>query len=338
MPKVSVIMPVFNTEKYLSEAIKSILAQTFEDFELLIIDDGSFDHTPTIITQWANIDTRIKTITNSTQKGIAHSRNVGIRTAQGELIALSDADDIALPTRLAQQITAFAQNPNLGVCGTWVDFFSDSSSVLYNLSYPCQNAQIKSRLLFHCPMVNSSLMIRKTKFLELEQWHQEGFKIGSDFEILTRLAQLNNCDFQNLPEVLQKAREYPQRTIRSEANLPYLTKIYHQNLRRLHIFASEDELLLHHQLTRPLSEPNITELQKIEAWLDKIYQANQIYQAYPEPELSEYLCELWLRPIAGKWHLEADFYDFFKKSMFSPYKKYTQWQKLKVWFKYRFRS
>ncbi len=116
-PEVSVIMPVYNTEKYLAEAIESILRQTFTDFELIIVDDHSTNDTKTIIEAYQQRDPRIRTIYLNSNKGSPHARNRGLDIAVGKYIANMDSDDISLPTRLEKQLNFLKQNPDIGAVG-----------------------------------------------------------------------------------------------------------------------------------------------------------------------------------------------------------------------------
>ena len=111
-PLVSILMPVYNSEKYLREAIKSILNQTFTNFELIIINDGSTDNSLKIIKSFK--DNRIKIIKNKGNLGLIKTLNKGIDLAQGKYIARMDADDIAMPKRLEKQIAFFNENPDYG--------------------------------------------------------------------------------------------------------------------------------------------------------------------------------------------------------------------------------
>jgi len=115
-PKVTVLMPVYNGEKYLNEAIDSILGQTFKDFKFLIINDGSTDGTADILKSYK--DSRIKVTNNEKNIGLTKSLNKGLKMAKSEYIARMDADDISLPTRLQKQVEFMDSHPKVGVCGT----------------------------------------------------------------------------------------------------------------------------------------------------------------------------------------------------------------------------
>ena len=120
-PKVTVLMPVYNGEKYLKEAITSILLQTFDDFEFLIINDGSSDASVDIIQSFR--DPRIRLVHNDTNIGLIATLNKGLKLAHGKYVARMDQDDISLPRRLEKQTYFMDNNPDVGVCGTWIKLF-----------------------------------------------------------------------------------------------------------------------------------------------------------------------------------------------------------------------
>ena len=124
-PKISVVMPAYNAENYIREAIDSILAQTFRDFEFLIIDDGSTDHTVEIIRSYS--DSRIRLYQNERNMGVAATLNRGLDLARGEYIARMDADDISLPERFAKQAAYMDAHPDVAVCGSNIILFSEGA-------------------------------------------------------------------------------------------------------------------------------------------------------------------------------------------------------------------
>jgi glycosyltransferase involved in cell wall biosynthesis len=116
--KISVLLPAYNCEKYITEAVNSILGQTFRDFELIIIDDGSTDDTRKILLDLARKDRRIKLILSRKNKGIVHSMNLAVKKARGKYLARMDADDVSLRTRLEKQYRFLEENRDVFLCGT----------------------------------------------------------------------------------------------------------------------------------------------------------------------------------------------------------------------------
>ena len=135
-PQISVVMPVYNSEKYLADSIESILNQTYTDFEFLIVDDGSNRATKDIVAQYANMDGRIKIHTNSENTGIHYSRNHGNRTARGKYIANMDADDISLPDRFDKQVEYLEQHPEIAVLGAQIIAIDVNHKEIWRTSYP----------------------------------------------------------------------------------------------------------------------------------------------------------------------------------------------------------
>src|SRR5579859_5191090 len=118
-PRVSVLMTVFNNERFLRQAVESILGQTFDDFEFLIVDDGSLDGSPAILDEYARADARVKVIHCLHNRGHVYAANDGLSHVQGEYVARMDADDVSLPERLARQVQFLDEHPEIGVAGTW---------------------------------------------------------------------------------------------------------------------------------------------------------------------------------------------------------------------------
>lgn len=160
LPKVTVLMPVYNGATYLREAIDSILAQTYMDFELLIVNDGSTDTSNEIIAAYS--DPRIKCIENIKNLGLVASLNKGLKSAQGEYIARMDQDDISLPERLKKQFDFMIANPNIGVLGTGFKHINNKgvirdlpSNILTDHDF------IKWSLHFYSPLVHPTVMMNK---------------------------------------------------------------------------------------------------------------------------------------------------------------------------------
>jgi len=159
MPLVSVIMPVYNAEKYVGQAIESILNQTLSDFEFIIIDDASTDSSAEIIGSYK--DTRIRFIQNEMNMGYVHGLNRMIDMAQGEFIARQDNDDISHHNRLKLQVDYLVDNPDIGMCGTFARYIGEKSG---KYKVKSTSEDIKALLLFTNPVIHPSVMIRAGVF------------------------------------------------------------------------------------------------------------------------------------------------------------------------------
>ena len=192
-PTISVVMPVYNREQYLKESIKSILNQTFTNFEFIIVDDQSTDSSWQIIQEYAAKDSRIIAVKNTGKKGCFSARNCGHRLAKGIYIAVMDSDDIALPERLQTQFYFMERNPEISICGSWVKTFGDKRELLK--PWPTHE-KIKDANFFFCAMIHPTVMFRsKDKIV----YSEEGLS-AQDYELWCR--KINELKFANIPKVL----------------------------------------------------------------------------------------------------------------------------------------
>lgn len=197
-PLVSVIMPVYNGEKYLAEAIDSILRQTYINWELLAVDDGSTDNSLSILQMYAKRDCRIRILLHEVNKGLPAARNTGIRNAKGKYVALMDADDISMPKRLAMQTAFMERHSEVDVCGTFGKTFGAVDGRFF--LKPIWDREIKINLLFVCTFVSASAMMRVDSLKRHQLYFDESWKIVEDYEFWCRAA--NRLVYHNLPYVL----------------------------------------------------------------------------------------------------------------------------------------
>ncbi len=205
MPTITCIMPAYNAEKYVKEAIESILNQTYNDFEFIIIDDGSKDDTPNIIEEYANKDERIVYLANEENKGISYTRNRGLATAKGKYIAIMDADDVAEYERFEKQIEYMENNEDIGVLGAAARMINEDANESNTIGRPAEDREIKLYALHSSPVINPTAMIRKTIIDENNLRYDEEYNGAEDYEFWQRMSKITK--FHNLPEVLMRCRE-----------------------------------------------------------------------------------------------------------------------------------
>jgi glycosyltransferase involved in cell wall biosynthesis len=200
-PRVSVVMSVYNGERFLREAVESILNQTFTDFEFIIVDDASTDETPKILESFN--DKRIKVVRNQEKKERSFSRNIAIGMAKGEFIAIMDADDISLPNRLSHEIDFMSSNKEIGVLGTRIEIIDEMGKKIEGISwhrgFPSEPEVINWYLLFETPIMHPSVMIRKSLLLETGGY-SENDVLAEDYELWIRMAKITRL--ANLDEEL----------------------------------------------------------------------------------------------------------------------------------------
>ena len=205
MPKVTVLMAVYNGERFLREAMESVLCQTFRDFQFLIINDGSTDKTRDLILSYD--DTRIVLVDNKHNVGQTRTLNRGLELATGELIARQDADDVSEPERLAKQVAFLESHSKVALLGTWYKEIDVHGSVIGKRKLPCDTIDIRWSLLFFCPFVHSSVMFRKSVVSEQIGFYNEALAYSQDYELWHRIAR--RLPVANLPEPLVRLRTSP---------------------------------------------------------------------------------------------------------------------------------
>src|SRR6185312_10816384 len=149
-PKVSVLMPVFNNAPYLDEAVRSVLAQTFRDFELIARDDGSGDESLNILRRYAAQDDRLRLLMPGQHLGIAGGRNALARAARGTYLATMDADDVCMPTRLATQVQFLDEHPAYVGCGTWIEQSNAKGKPIRIMTFPSSHEEIDAGNIEGC--------------------------------------------------------------------------------------------------------------------------------------------------------------------------------------------
>ena len=206
MKKVTVIMPTYNAEKYLREAVDSILGQTFTDFELLVIDDSSTDGTRAILKSYN--DARLNIIEGPC-KGISAALNVGLDLAEGEYIARMDADDIAMPRRLEKQTLFLDVHPEVGLCGTLAMMFTKDGDYKLFGEKQLEDIGIIDQL-FDTVVCHPTVMFRKEVFQKFNLRYNEMYRNAEDQELWSRA--LRYTKFYGIQEMLLRYRLYPEST------------------------------------------------------------------------------------------------------------------------------
>jgi glycosyltransferase involved in cell wall biosynthesis len=200
-PFVSVVMSAYNAELYIEEAIQSILNQTFKNFEFIIIDDGSTDKSLDIIHSFQKSDRRIIVISRE-NRGLIESLNEGIRESRGKYIARMDADDIAMPIRIEEQILHMEGNENIVVCGSFVELFGAKKEIR---KYPVTDEEIRDFFVFRSPFAHPATMIYakaiKKKMYNKKYIHAEDYKLWMEL--------MSEGEMYNIPKVLLRYRITP---------------------------------------------------------------------------------------------------------------------------------
>ena len=302
-PKVSVFIPVYNRERYVAEAIGSVLAQSFRDFELLVVDDGSTDGTRAVVE--AVPDRRVRLVCNGRNLGIPASRNRGLAEARGEYIALLDSDDWCYPDRLARQVAFLEAHPDYAEVGSWGRAMDEEGRPRAAIQYrPVAPDDVKVEFLFRCAVKNRSVMGR-TAVLR-EYGYREDYARCQDYDMHVRIAR--DWKVGNLPQILVRGRIHPGRWTSATADLGRQIKldIMGAQLADLGLVFSGDDLEKHYLLPRPdhACEPLGGDyLRWAEDWLRRLQAANADSRFLSDAALRRALAVVWLQLC---WQLNAD--------------------------------
>ncbi|MGZ7442354.1 glycosyltransferase family 2 protein [Paenibacillus sp. TH7-28] len=284
VPKVTVLLSTYNSSRYILKSVKSILDQTFKDFEFIIIDDGSQDDTLAKLQQ-VN-DPRIRLISHNTNKGLIFSLNQGIEMANGEYIARMDADDISVPRRFERQVAFLDTHPEIGVLGGFMKWLHNRNLI----PKPVTHDGIRCWQMFHSCICHPTILMRTSVLHNHGIRYDEQYKHAEDYELWERLAQVTRL--ANLPSCVLYYRSHEGQVSRQ-----YLTiqnesakKVRYNQLRMIGITPTEEEYWIHRQLANfhvPVYDPE--SYQKAIDWVSKIILHNHSAQVYNEQTLQSVL-------------------------------------------------
>jgi len=294
MPKVSVLMPVYNAEDYLSEAIDSVLSQTFTDWELILGDDGSTDGTENIIKSYISTDNRVSYYKNEKNKGHTETKYSLLEKSSGEYIAFLDADDVSYPNRFKLQVDFLDKNPDYGLCGTWGEMIDPKGNRMKKISFINRHEYIRCALVFNTAFLQSSIMVKR----ELMQKHYLDKEIllveDYNFECLVSRAS----KVENLTNNLVKYRWHNSNISNTKRDI--LTalnkKIYLRELQILGINPSAEELDIHNAIREKESQsvPDKEFFLQLKAWMKKLAEANKQNKIYDHQTLLATICFRWI--------------------------------------------
>jgi glycosyltransferase involved in cell wall biosynthesis len=267
-PRVSVILPVFNSEAFIKESIDSVLRQTFSNFELIVIDDASTDRTVDVVKTYA--DPRLVLVEKKTNTGYTFSLNHGLAISAGEYIARMDADDIMADNRIKEQVEFMDTHSELAASGTWYKLTKENRIV----SEPSLPEEVKVTLLDYCCLAHPTSMIRRQLLLTAGLKYDPVREPAEDYDLWTRLVAFGNL--ANLPRVLLNYRQHDRQVSRLYAEKQH-QQAEHSRKRMLNYLipeASGEELGRHLQFLDGGSINDVPHFNSLIAWGDKLRKAN----------------------------------------------------------------
>lgn len=288
-PEVSVLMAVYNGEKYLQEAIESILHQTLTDFEFVIVCDPSTDNSLAIIQSYK--DPRIVLVNNEDKLGLAQSLNQGLKIARGKYVVRMDADDISLQQRLERQASFMEEHKKVGVCGSWLEIIGFDGGWIREL--PVEPEVLKCQLLFGCLLAHPTVIMRRELLIKYNLFYNPAFDYAEDYDLWIRCAR-HFC-LANQNEVLYLYRHHPEQASRSAREQEHFSGlVMSDELKHMGVIFTDEEMELHKEISVWRIPASQIFADKTRLWLDKLLKANARTHYYPEPIFSEMVKKRWI--------------------------------------------
>jgi glycosyltransferase involved in cell wall biosynthesis len=319
-PRITVLMPVHNGEKYMQQAIDSILDQTFQDFEFIIINDRSTDRTREIITGYK--DERIRLFNHEPEATLPDNLNKALSLARGDYIARMDCDDISHPKRFEKQIQFLDNNPDVGVCGTWIKRFGDIRTKNYKPA--CDDKIIKASLLFGCGVMNPTAMIRSSVLQSNNiRYNSQFFSpiiLAEDWDFWYSASRY--CKIINLPEVLLSYRVHKagltiQATEKKEESDRIYALINKRMLDDYGMNPSVHDLSIHRLVCSAEPIDSLSLLTECEHWLIAILEQNKSAGIYNKKALEKILSKQFIFVCKKASVLGLSSWNFYWKSPLS---------------------
>lgn len=298
-------MPVHNGATYLESAIDSILAQTFIEFEFLIIDDCSTDDTADIVNSYE--DKRIRFVRSESRLKLAGALNLGMAAAHGEFIARMDSDDVSEPERLRLQFEFLSENRDYGICGSWTRYFPGPHEKIQK--YPVDKDSVYALSLFDSPFAHPAVMIRRDLFEKNGLNYDISYFPTEDFDLWTRALALFKGI--NLNKVLLNYRTHAQSLTGADWSTmdEQAARITRRGLNSLNLPADEQAGRYHRKIAMAQVGQSKNELRQAAQWLQGVAEANRIEKVYSENALGEIIEDFWFRNCmhctrSGFWPLK----------------------------------
>jgi glycosyltransferase involved in cell wall biosynthesis len=241
-PRVSVLLPVYNGELYVRDAVESVLAQTFQKYELVIIDDGSTDQTAAILDGYQQLNSCIRLYHHAKNQGLIATLNHGLDLVRGEYLARIDADDISLPDRFTQQVHILDADPDLVIIGSAYELIGAQGEVLRIDRHPQNDTSIRWKLLFQCSFAHPSVMIRIETLRKGNLKYDVNMLHGEDYDLWSRLLNYGKGGNIGVPLIQHRVHSAQLTQLFPAAIHDIADQISQQNLLKLNITIPIEEV------------------------------------------------------------------------------------------------
>jgi glycosyltransferase involved in cell wall biosynthesis len=288
IPAISVVLPVYNAERFVKEAIDSVLKQTFSDFELIVIDDGSSDSSVNIVKSFS--DDRIVLVSNEVNKGLIYSLNLGLQMARGKYIVRMDADDVCFADRFQKQFDFMEVNPGVAVCGGQMEDY-DGVKKINNVEI--NSPKLKASLLFTCVLSHPTVIMRSESIKSGNFLYDSRFPHSEDYELWSRIAR--KFKIANISDVILKYRFHPQQVSRvySEVQIEGMKQCQKNQFDYIGLSVSNEELNLHSRISCLDFEMSEAFFVATQNWLSKLLDS---------PNIKEHYAHYSIKSVVGDWY------------------------------------
>lgn len=316
-PLISVILPVYNVERYVAAAIQSVLNQTYRNFELIILNDASTDGSKEIIFSFT--DSRIRYVENERNLMLIKTLNKGVGLAKGKYIARMDADDICVPSRFERQICFLERDQTYIMCGSWAKIIDSDGNKTGRIKRIDSDGLLKVNMLFTTPFVHPTVMIR-TDALKKNLYSEEALHC-EDMELWSRLAMNESFRFANIPEYLLNYR-WHDRNISVEHSVHqsnFRSKVLGPYVERLSGTLTEDDSRTHFSLFESnVDFKNSCIREKTRKWIRFLLEQNATKKIYDESDLKALLLSRWflLNVRSRRFYMFSSGISLFSRSVF----------------------
>jgi glycosyltransferase involved in cell wall biosynthesis len=332
-PVISVVMSVYNTEKYIAESIESVLNQTFSNFEFIIVEDCCTDNTLEIIKKYQHIDNRIIILSNKENIGLTKSLNKAIDFSKGKYIARMDADDICTENRFEIQYNYLEKNTDIGLCGSWCENFGDKSGISkFNQSHN----SIKFGLLFQCQFCHSTIMFRSELYKKYYLKYNEEFITAQDFELWSRMITVTKAI--NLPIPLLKIRFHNESisAIKKEQQLNNRNKIIRNQFKKIDVQINDLEIEKYVEFCNSSFKFSFKEYEEFVKFIEICSIRNKMQNYIDSDYFNQQISELLFHLSYNMGVKKRNVYSIYKKSHLSKFYNCSLKNKLKFFIKLNF--
>jgi len=272
-PKVSVVMPVYNGEKYVGAAISSILNQDFKDFELLVLDDGSVDASVKVISSFT--DKRIRFVQNERNIGLISTLNKALKLVDSEYIVRMDGDDIAHGNRLSTQVKFMDENREVGASGSFYHAMLGDKKMYFDL--PVSHDEIKCFLLFNCPLAHPTSIIRTSVLKKNNISYSADFVNSEDYDFWSQISLVSKV--VNIPQSLLDYRMHENQITGNPKHLAArnasVNAIRMRHIAELKLSFNDEEMRIHNLVSDGLKPSSLSDIEAANLWFVKMLKWNQ---------------------------------------------------------------